>query len=93
MATAPGNQNGKKVTEAQKSANEYEYSEADLHDMGECLLKAKEIQADPKLYKMVMQHLNMKVDKIMSLDDLRKKQKEIEMRDNDMAEAYAGEEE
>lgn len=86
-----GNENGKMMKDM--PTNEYEYSDAELHEMGECLLKAKEIQSDSKLYKIVMQAMNVKVDKIKSLDQLRAKQKEVEMRDNDMEKSTSGDEE
>lgn len=85
----PKSGNGKASEKSMQ--NEYEYSDEDLEEMGEALLKAQEIQSDPKLFKMVKQYLDGKVTKIRSLEDLRKRAKQIEMQDNDMKEAYSGE--
>lgn len=85
------NENGKMEKEADKHPNEYEYSDADLNEMGECLIKAQKIQSDKKLYSMVKDYLDGKVNDINSLDDLRRKQKEVEMRDNEMEDAYNNE--
>jgi len=83
-------ESGKTPKEADKSPNEYEYTDVDLDEMGETLLRAKKIQADTTLYSMVMEHMNGKVKEINSLDDLRARQKEVELRDSDMDDAYNG---
>ena len=65
-----------------------EYSEDQLHELGEVLLKAKDIEADPGLFALVKGAMKGKVDKIRSLDDLRKKANSVskEERDNEEAE-------
>jgi len=83
--------NGKVAKESDAHPNEHEYSDYDLDEMGETLLKAQEIQSDPSLYAIVKEHLQKQVKRIRSLDDLRRVQKEVEMRDNEMEEAYSKE--
>ncbi len=65
-----------------------EYSEDQLHELGEVLLKAKDIEADPELFALVKEAMKGKVNKIKSLDDLRKKANSVskEERDNEEAE-------
>lgn len=65
-----------------------EYSEDQLHELGEVLLKAKDIEADPELLALVKEAMKGKVNKIKSLDDLREKANSVakEERDNEEAE-------
>ena len=49
----------------------YSYTEAELDEMGEILLTAKQIEEDNRLHKLVKQHLDDKAGKINSLQDLK----------------------
>lgn len=62
-----------------------EYSEEQLHELGEILLKAKDIEADAELLALVKGAMKGKVNKIKSLDDLREKANSVakEERDNE----------
>jgi hypothetical protein len=55
-----------------------EYSEDQLQEMGEILLKAKDIEADPELLAMVKEAMSGKAKKIRSLDDVKKKAADLQ---------------
>ena len=81
-------ENGKMETSEGKSPEEHTYTSSDLQEMGEVLLKAKEIQSDKGMHDKVMGYLNSKVKKIKTLNDLRLRLREVETKDNEMIEAY-----
>jgi hypothetical protein len=54
-----------------------EFTEEELTAMGDILIKAKEIENDPILLKLVQNHMDKKVKSIKSVKDLRKKAQEL----------------
>ena len=54
----------------------YEFSEEDLEEMGEALLKADEIRADSKIFRMVQDYLAEKGKRIEKLSDRREEKSE-----------------
>jgi len=55
------------------SNKNYTYTESELDEMGEILLESERIKSDPKIFRMVQEHLDGKSKEIKSIQDLRDK--------------------
>lgn len=51
----------------------YDFTEAELNEMGEVLLRADKITSDSKLHKLVIEHMKKKSERISKISDLRAK--------------------
>lgn len=76
------------AVEKAKLPERMKYSEEALKEYAETIMEAAEIQADPDLMKRLEPYLTKKIQAVKSIEDLKKKYKEVTGRETKKSQGY-----